>query len=99
RVSVVASDPSCGDGTTTRVRVYEGVVVVRRNGEEDQIRKGEDWPRGCAAARAPRDVESAAAIEPRAEANRAPPRGLASHVDVSNLAEQNNQFAEAMLAK
>jgi ferric-dicitrate binding protein FerR (iron transport regulator) len=47
RVSYSASDPSCGAGTTTRVSVHEGVVMVRTHGEEWTVRGGETWPAGC----------------------------------------------------
>lgn len=47
-VSEVAPDPACGGGTRTRVRVSEGVVVVRARGEETRVRAGERWPAGCA---------------------------------------------------
>ena len=46
RVSVVPLDATCGDGTTTRVAVYEGMVAVRRNGREEIVSKGEEWPDG-----------------------------------------------------
>ena len=49
-VTVVAPSPSCGGGTTTRVAVSEGVVVVRSAGVEDRVGRGESWPRGCATA-------------------------------------------------
>ena len=49
-VAVVAPSPSCGGGTTTRVAVSEGVVVVRSAGGEDRVARGESWPRGCATA-------------------------------------------------
>lgn len=62
-VSVVPSDPSCADGTTTRVVVTEGVVVVRNHGEEIRVAAGERWPAGCAA---PRPATSASAIAPSA---------------------------------
>ncbi len=47
RVAIVPSEPSCGDGTSTRVVVREGVVVVRRRGAEERVAAGEAWPRGC----------------------------------------------------
>jgi hypothetical protein len=47
RVAVVAADPSCGAGTTTRVSVDEGVVTVRQGGREARLAPGEAWPAGC----------------------------------------------------
>jgi hypothetical protein len=95
RVSVVLPDPACGDGTTTYVKVYEGTVVVRRNGHEESVGRGEEWPRGCAAALAPRPV---ALAEAKTETVRPGPRP-ALRTDPSNLAAQNDQFAEAMSVK
>lgn len=46
-VSLVPPDPACGDDTPTRVRVTEGVVVVRSRGVEARVGAGEAWPRGC----------------------------------------------------
>jgi hypothetical protein len=48
RVSVVAAEGDCGDGTRTRVAVEEGVVVVRRaSGAEDRVTAGGAWPADC----------------------------------------------------
>lgn len=47
QVAVVAPVASCGSGTTTRVSVTEGAVVVRTAGGEDRVHGGEHWPRGC----------------------------------------------------
>jgi ferric-dicitrate binding protein FerR (iron transport regulator) len=47
RVAVVAADPSCGDGSTTRLSVAEGVVSVRVNGREVGVAAGDTWPSGC----------------------------------------------------
>ena len=51
RVAVSPSDPACGGGTTTRVAVYEGAVVVRNAGIDWTVAKGESWPAGCVPAR------------------------------------------------
>ncbi len=48
RVAVAPADPGCGGGTTTRVAVYEGSVIVRREGMEARVAKGESWPLHCA---------------------------------------------------
>ena len=48
-VSVVTPSPGCGGGTSMRVVVSEGVVVVRSAGAvEDRVTKGQSWPRACA---------------------------------------------------
>jgi len=92
RVGVAPSDPACGDGTTTRVSVFEGTVVVRHRGAETPIESGSEWPRGChaahAAASAPKHVTAHAA--PSSPAQSSPP---------STLAEQNDLFADAVAAK
>jgi hypothetical protein len=46
-VGVVATDLECGGGTTTRVAVDEGIVIVRFQGRQEWVRAGERWPRGC----------------------------------------------------
>jgi ferric-dicitrate binding protein FerR (iron transport regulator) len=51
-VGDVTPDPRCGAGTRTRVRVTEGVVVVRAHGEETRVPAGDSWPAGCDAANA-----------------------------------------------
>jgi hypothetical protein len=51
RVAVAPSDPACGGGTTTRVAVYEGTVVVRNAGIDWTVAKGDSWPAGCVPAR------------------------------------------------
>ncbi|MEO7112528.1 MAG: FecR domain-containing protein [Polyangiaceae bacterium] len=48
-VGVVPADASCGGGSTTRVKVFEGVVTVRHSGDEARIPKGDSWPANCAA--------------------------------------------------
>lgn len=98
RVSVVPPDASCGEGATTRVSVYEGTVTVRRNGRVESVERGEEWPRGCAHAQGSAPSPAPVSAEARAETSRIAPRP-APRVDVSNLAEQNDQFADAMSAK
>jgi hypothetical protein len=48
RVSTVAPDTACGGGITTRVAVFEGIVVVRAKDAVDAVGPGESWPKGCA---------------------------------------------------
>ena len=100
RVSIVPPDPDCGESTTTRVSVYEGVVTVRSGGHEYSVSKGDGWPRGCAPIRvAGAPANPAPQGEARGQAPRPGPRAAGSQTDVSNLAEQNDQFAEAMNLK
>jgi hypothetical protein len=47
RVATAVSDPRCGDGTTTRVSVTEGVVTVRAGGRQTLVPAGGQWPTGC----------------------------------------------------
>jgi ferric-dicitrate binding protein FerR (iron transport regulator) len=110
RVSVVAPDPACGEGTPTRLEVAEGVVSVRHAGSETLVAAGEVWPRcrvvGIAGAsppapEPPRDVRPAAA-----SARSSAPAPIVTHppaaseptVTASNtpLAEQNDLYSRAM---
>jgi len=96
QVSVLRPDAACADGTTTQVKVYEGTVVVRQKGREESLKKGEEWPRGCAR---PAVAAPAAVVEPsesRADVGRVAPRTSRPADVSSNLAAQNDQFAEAM---
>ncbi|MBX3219564.1 MAG: FecR domain-containing protein [Labilithrix sp.] len=70
-VARVAPDPTCGNGTTTRVTVREGVVAVRAHGAESFVRANEVWPSGCgaSAASAPASAASAAASADNAPAS------------------------------
>jgi hypothetical protein len=52
RVAVVPGDPACGDGTTTRLTVTEGVVSVRSGGVETRVVPGGVWPERCGTAAA-----------------------------------------------
>jgi ferric-dicitrate binding protein FerR (iron transport regulator) len=101
QVSIVPPDPSCGDGTTTRVHVYEGIVVVRRDGREQSIEKGEEWPSGCQPPSAqPVVAQPAAAPPPEArDEARTPTRATPPRPSVSDLGAQNDQFADAMILK
>jgi hypothetical protein len=53
RVAIVAPDLACGQGTTTRVSVSEGVVSVRSSDHEARVYPGGRWPEGCDAASTP----------------------------------------------
>jgi hypothetical protein len=75
-VTVVAPDPSCGDGTSTRVAVSEGVVVVRNHGVETRVAAGERWPAGCVAT--PPVIPSAASLAPTASASACPSTSTAT---------------------
>jgi len=46
-VATAKSDAACGNGSTTRVNVTEGVVTVRHAGTESRIGAGQQWPSGC----------------------------------------------------
>jgi hypothetical protein len=88
RVAVAAPDPACGGGTTTRVVVTEGVVVVRHAGAESRVAAGERWPSACADESA--DLEFPVDALPR---SRPAARHFAGHraAPVSALAEQNDR--------
>lgn len=88
QVTVAPSDPSCGGGTTTRVAVTEGVVVVRHAGVESRVAAGELWPSGCDRPASP----------PAPTAIRAPAVPPSSGPG-STLGDQNDLFAAATAAK
>ncbi len=94
RVSIARPDPSCGDGTTTRLSVTEGVVVIRHGGVEDRVAAGEHWPEHCAAA-----MTSWTPTASRTAAGTPGVPAAAGAVPISTLAEQNNLFAEAFASK
>jgi hypothetical protein len=91
RVSLASSDPACGGGTTTRVSVTEGVVVVRRDGVESRVGAGEDWPAGCTQ----RPVNLPGAGGPAG----APPATSPMASANSTLPEQNRAYEKALAAK
>lgn len=115
RVTVAEPTPDCGGGTTTRVDVREGVVVVRHHGAEERVAAGEHWPR-CAkddgpAAGAGAPTAPEASMRPTAASRPAPaavpaapnPNAKANTnpdpTSASRLAEQNDLFQEAMRRK
>jgi TolA-binding protein len=99
RVSIVAAEPACGEGTLTRVDVYEGVVAVRYHAHEALVRAGERWPAGCgdtgasgaSGASASASVVASSTARASAAATRPPTS--------SELAAQNDLFREAIAAK
>jgi hypothetical protein len=99
RVSLVAPDRGCGDGTLTRVVVTEGVVVVRTRDSETRIAAGERWPVGCAHEPA---ANFATASQPQqlTGASRFTSTGAVCSSNAgSSLTDQNDLFAEALAAK
>lgn len=97
-VSVVSPNPDCGGGTTTRVDVSEGVVVVRHDGHEDRVAAGESWPR-CAPTPAVPPVASSAPVTVHSAPHPPPPVTNVAPSPSSRLAEQNDLFQEAMSKK
>jgi ferric-dicitrate binding protein FerR (iron transport regulator) len=47
RVAIAPPDLSCGNGTTTRVRAFEGTVTVRSHAVQASVYPGEVWPYHC----------------------------------------------------
>lgn len=97
--------PPC-EGTTTRVVVTEGTVVVRHGGAETRVTANESWPAHCETqVAAPTTPASALAVEPPPVVASAQPITTAvtaakrTNVPSSDLAEQNRIFADAMAAK
>jgi hypothetical protein len=94
RVGTAAPDPKCGNGTTTRVDVYEGVVTVRDPAGQGAVHPGESWPAGC-------DAVPAAPGPASASRTPAPVIGPPAHpvAASSDLAIQNDLFEDAMQAR
>jgi hypothetical protein len=101
-VAIAESDPACGEGTITRVKVDEGVVSVRHNEQEVRVAAGQEWPSGCSArASAPtvtRPARGGPVAVPSHAAASAPTSGVESP-SASDLGEQNDAFARALSAK
>lgn len=100
-VSHAAARADCGAGTTTRVAVTEGVVLVRHGGKEELVAAGERWPHQCNedASATPLTLGSAtrrADVAPHAPRVAPTPREVDSP---SQLAEQNDMFARAVAAR
>jgi hypothetical protein len=86
RVSIGPADPSCLEDALTHLVVTEGAVVVRHGGVEKRVAAGEQWPSDCIP-----PVEISAPVPSAAPAT-------AGSV-ASTLGEQNDLFAEAIVAK
>jgi ferric-dicitrate binding protein FerR (iron transport regulator) len=104
-LSVVPSDPSCGGGTITRLVVSEGLVMVRNGGVETNVGAGDVWPRGCGTAAndeaptpEPAALAATPATPPIAKAADVAPK-TASEIAASELAAQNDLFAQASAKK
>lgn len=97
-VSVVTPEARCG-ATPTRVSVREGVVVVRHGGVETKLIAGDSWPRceseapAAATTAAPKPPPTMAPILPSGS----PP--LAAIPKPTDLAAQNDLFAEGIAKK
>jgi len=85
RVAVVPVDPACGGGTITRVAVTEGVVSVRRDGNEVRVTPGHVWPEKCEAG-APA-AASAAGPSPRVRIRGGLTHSQGMHVTAPAVAE------------
>ncbi|MBI2394212.1 MAG: FecR domain-containing protein [Deltaproteobacteria bacterium] len=106
RVARVASDPTCQPASSTRVEVFEGLVVVRANGVEARVAAGERWPRCSAPAPVTPAAPAVASVAVPSSAPVSPPKSLAgasspkpTEVSASDLAEQNDMFAAAIAHK
>jgi hypothetical protein len=99
RVATAPPDPACGNGTTTRVNVFEGVVTIRSGTSEVAIHPGESWPLGCASGVVPAVAPSYSdrTLPPSSTSVRPFAVGVAA--PQSELAVQNDLFDQAMLAK
>lgn len=98
-VHVVPPESTCGEGTTTRVRVDEGTVVVRRGGVEHAIHVGEVWPL-CQEAHAASTLRPTTSSAPSAQrVGASAGHGDETSSPPSSLAAQNDRFARAMALK
>lgn len=100
---VTYGEPSC-EGTSTRVAVTEGLVVVRKAGHETLVPAGAHWPVGCQAQPAAAPIATVPVLVPSSVPNVTHPSVKATPVVAakapsSDLAEQNDLFAEATLKK
>ena len=112
RVTSVPPDRSCGNGTTTRVAVYEGVVAVRAGEIEAYVPAGNTWPAGCGAAiptttgATPSDSSPGTPPSAAPGASQRAPHGTATVAPASSierarsaLSAQNDLFDGAVEAK
>jgi hypothetical protein len=104
-VAVVPAPREC-DGVATEVRVTEGLVTVRRNGQRWQVGAGQRWPGVCPEPAARTQAASSLPAPPRRPQAPRPsastPRAVAPssrEQAVSTLAQQNDLFAAAMQAR
>ncbi len=94
RLRLAPVDVRCGTSTTTRLTVFEGVVVVRASGGESRVAAGQSWPPGCATS------DNDAGSPPRTAPASGVRRDRHDKLDpTSTLAAQNDAFARAMAAK
>ncbi|MGH7269453.1 MAG: FecR domain-containing protein [Polyangiaceae bacterium] len=97
RVGTVPSDPSCGAGITTRLTVYEGVVVVRAGSTEIRVPAGHQWPSDCGlTANAPARTRP---LTSSAGTSVAPGPVGSPRASRSELAGQNDLYASALAAR
>ena len=95
-VEVVPADPSCGEGSTTRVSVTEGQVAVQHHGAMHLLNPGQHWPDcgpSAAVLTAPGPAPSPTGLAPAALPEAAT---AAASVKASTLAEQNDLLDQAL---
>jgi ferric-dicitrate binding protein FerR (iron transport regulator) len=100
RLARVAGGGACSGATTTRLSVFEGVVVVRFGERENRVAAGEEWNAECAG---PGRAETRAREAPSSPETKAPsgPSDRASNAGAAprGLQPINDLFAAAMDAK
>ncbi len=113
QLGIVTADPTCGEGTRTRLAVSEGVVEVRAQGASAFVHPGESWPAGCGQSKVTpvsstpvgsstaRPVVSSSRAVSLAQrpTSAAPAPSATPTVEASSLAEQNDLFAAGMAAR
>jgi len=94
RLSDVPSVSSCGNGSTTRLSVYEGIVSVRVGATEGRVGAGESWPPDCGGQASD---PAGASVGPSSSSSASPTRpGPTSNETRTLLAEQNDMYARAI---
>jgi ferric-dicitrate binding protein FerR (iron transport regulator) len=88
RVAIGPPDPACSEDAVTHLVVTEGVVVVRHGGFEKRVASGGHWPSDCGQ---PAGSDAGAPVSM--------PSAAVAQALASTLGEQNDLFAEAIVAK
>lgn len=96
---VAVANPETNCGAATRVAVTEGMVEVRSGEHEVRLSAGQSWPQGCSDDALNDSAQPSAREGERTRVNDdARPRSEGS-TTAQRLTEQNDLFAEAVMAR